>query len=189
MPITNQVAELVISELLFLQYESQTKDITMYINSPGTTMDDGRPVGFETEAFAIADTMNYVAAPIKTVLVGKAYGLSAMLLAMGAKGERTTLPFGTVMLHQPRGQQAQGQASDIALKAREVLLNRQMALDMMSTATGQPLDKLATDTNRCLYLDAQGALDYGVVDKIVTKVEKGAQSLAKEMSELSRGLG
>merc|ERR1719440_2476714 len=118
MPINAAVSELIVSELLYLQYDSPAKPILMYINSPGTTTDDGQPVGFETEAFAIADTMAYVEAPIKTVLVGKAYGLSAMLLACGEKGERTTLPYGTVMLHQPRGLQAQGQASDIAIKAR-----------------------------------------------------------------------
>merc|ERR1719450_1461239 len=115
----------------------------MYINSPGTTTTSGQPVGFETEAFAIYDTMNYCKAPIETVLVGKAYGLAAMLLAAGVKGKRSGLQTGTVMLHQPRGQQAQGQASDIAIKAREVLYNRKVALDIMSKHTGQTYDKLA----------------------------------------------
>merc|ERR1719182_662133 len=101
--------------------------------------------------------MNYCAAPVHTVLVGKAYGLAAMLLASGTKGKRSGLATGTVMLHQPRGQQAQGQASDIAIKAREVLLNRRVALDMMSQATGVSLEKLAEDTNRCMYLDAHAA--------------------------------
>ena len=92
----------------------------MYINSPGTTTEDGQLVAAETEAFSIADTMDYIKSPVHTVLVGKAYGAAAMLLANGKKGERSALPYGTVMLHQPRGQQAQGQASDIAIKAREV---------------------------------------------------------------------
>ena len=84
---------------------------------------------------------------------------------------RSSLPYGTVMLHQPRGQQARGQASDIAIRAREVLRNRDMALEVMSQATGTPLDKLAADTDRCLYMDAQQALAYGVIDKVVSKAE------------------
>jgi len=188
MPINSAVTELVISELLYLQYDSQTKPIIMYINSPGTTTEEGQPVGFETEAFAISDTMNYVTAPIRTVCVGKAYGLAAMLLASGEKGLRSSLPYGTIMLHQPRGQQAQGQASDIALKAREVLLNRNMALDVMSQATGVSIDKLAEDTNRCKYMDAEAALAYGIIDQVVTKGSAGMTNL-DEISSFSRGIG
>ena len=172
MPISAGVTELIVSELLYLQYDSNSKPIIMYINSPGTTTEDGQPVGFETEAFAVADTMDYVSAPIHTVLVGKAYGLAAMLLACGEPGQRSALPYGTVMLHQPRGRQAQGQASDIAIQATEILGNRRTALEITSIATGVSIDKLREDTNRCLYLDAQQALDYGIVDKIVTKSDK-----------------
>jgi len=191
MPITAQVTELILSELLYLQYDSPTKQILMYINSPGTTTDDGFPVGFETEAFAIADTMAYVEAPIQTVLVGKAYGLAAMLLACGEKGKRSALPYGTVMLHQPRGQTARGQASDIAIKAKEVLLNRHMALEITSKATGVPIDKLRADTDRCLYLDAEAAKEYGIIDNIVSKADKSGlvSSLQDDVSSLSRGLG
>ena len=112
-----------------------------------------------------------------------------MLLASGDKGKRSVLPYGTVMLHQPRGQQAQGQASDIAIKAREVLLNRNMALEIMGKATGVPIDKLKQDTNRCLYMDAYQGKEYGIVDNIVEKVEGAADVLKGEMSSLSRGLG
>lgn len=190
MPINNQVTELIISQLLYLQYDSTEKPVIMYINSPGTTLEDGRPVGFESEAFAICDTMNYIKPPIHTVCVGKAYGLAAMLLASGEKDKRSILPYGTAMLHQPRGQQAQGQASDIAIKATEVLLNRKAALEIMVQATGQPFEKLQADSNRCLYLNAQGAVDYGIVDKIVTKSEKSASGPELgELSSLSRGLG
>jgi len=190
MPINSQVTELIISELLYLQYDSPTKPVIMYINSPGTTTEEGMPVGFETEAFAIADTMQYVEAPINTVLVGKAYGLAAMLLACGEPGKRSALPYGTVMLHQPRGQQAQGQASDIALKAREILANRDAALEIMSKATGVSMDKLAADTSRCLYLDAQQAVDYGIVDNIVNKSDRAdANNLNADLSDLSRGIG
>ena len=104
-PISSGVTELIISELLYLQNESTEKPVLMYINSPGTTTEDGQPTGFESEAFAIYDTMNYCKAPVHTVLVGTAYGLAAMLLAAGVKGKRSALKSGTVMLHQPRGNQ------------------------------------------------------------------------------------
>jgi len=172
MPITPQVTELIISELLFLNYDS-VKPILMYINSPGTTTDDGLPTGYETDAFAIYDTMKYVAPPIHTLLVGKAYGLSAMLLAAGDKGHRTGLEYGTVMLHQPRGQQAQGQASDIALKAKEVLTNRKSSLEIMSQVTGVSLEQLRSDTNRCKYLTAHQAVDYGIIDRVIQSIETG----------------
>ena len=189
MPIVPQVTELIIAELLFLQYDSTEKPILMYINSPGVETSEGQPVGFETEAFAIADTMNYAAPPIHTVLVGKAYGLAAMLLANGEKGERSALPYGTVMLSQPRGGGARGQASDIAIKAREILTNRRVALEIMSKATGVSIEQLTEDTNRVKYLDAQQALDYGIVDKIVKKTQ-GVNDVNKAtMSSLSRGLG
>ncbi|KAL1524045.1 hypothetical protein AB1Y20_018959 [Prymnesium parvum] len=191
MPINAAVTELIIGELLFLQYESNAKPITMYINSPGTTTEDGQPVGFETEAFAIVDTMNYVQAPIHTFLVGKAYGLAAMLLANGEKGQRSGLPYGTVMLHQPRGQRISGQASDIAIRAREVLQNRETALELMSAGTGVTMEKLRKDTNRCLYLDALAAKEYGIIDKIVEKTKMGSADriTASDLSGLSRGLG
>lgn len=191
MPINAAVTELIIGELLFLQYESNTKPITMYINSPGTTTEDGQPVGFETEAFAIADTMNYVEAPVHTFLVGKAYGLSAMLLANGERGQRSGLPYSTVMLHQPRGQQMRGQASDIAIRAREVLNNRNTALELLSLGTGVSVEKLTADTNRCLYLDAVAAKEYGIIDKIIEKSEQAGDDRIKaaDLSVLSRGIG
>lgn len=189
MPISAQVAELVIAELLFLQYESIEKPVQMYINSPGTTTEDGMPVGFETEAFAIYDTMSYCKAPVHTVLVGKAYGLAAMLLAGGEKGKRTGLSTGTVMLHQPRGQQAQGQASDIAIKAREVLENRRVAFELMSKDMGVSVEKLIADTNRCLYMDAHQAVDYGVMDKVTLKERAEMEAEKEVLSSLSRGLG
>ena len=189
LPISAQVSELIVSELLYLQYESPEKKVLMYINSPGTTTEEGLPTGFETEAFAIADTMDYVQSPIHTVLVGKAYGLAAMLLACGEKGQRSALPYGTVMLHQPRGQQAQGQASDIAIKAREVLHNRNTALQIMSKAIGCDIETLKRDTDRCKYMDPEGALAYGIIDKIVKKTESEQDLLRADMTTASRGLG
>jgi len=188
-PIVAQVSELIIAELLFLQYESTEKPVLMYINSPGTTTSDGQPVGFETEAFAIVDTMNYAAPPIHTVLVGKAYGLAAMLLASGEKGQRASLPYGTVMLNQPRSGGVRGQASDIAIKAREILTNRRMSLEIMSKATGVPMEQLSLDTNRVKYMDAEQAVEYGIVDKVVKKVDRAEDLNKAEVSAISRGLG
>jgi ATP-dependent Clp endopeptidase proteolytic subunit ClpP len=119
MPLVPAVTELIIAELLYLNFESSTKPIYMYINTPGTSTPDGRSVGFETEAFAIADCMRYVKPPVYTIAVGQAFGTGAMLLSQGAKGNRAALPNASIMLHQPRSQ-ARGQASDIAIKAREV---------------------------------------------------------------------
>jgi len=113
------VTELIIAELLYLNYESGDKPVFMYINSSGTTSADGRSVGFETEAFAIADCMKYIRPPVHTICLGQAYGAAAMLLSQGAKGHRVSLPNSSIMLHQPRSM-ARGQASDIAIKAREV---------------------------------------------------------------------
>jgi len=189
LPLVAQVSELIITELLYLQYDSTEKPVLMYINSPGTTTEDGQLVAAETEAFSIADTMDYIKSPVHTVLVGKAYGAAAMLLANGKKGERSALPYGTVMLHQPRGQQAQGQASDIAIKAREVISNRRTQLEIMSKATGVPIEKLSADTDRVLYLNAQQALEYGIVDKVVEKVNKDPNQLQQDVSAVSRGLG
>jgi len=182
MPISASVTELIVSELLYLQSEKPTDPITMYINSAGTTTEEGQLVGFESEAFAIYDTMNYVSTPIETVCVGKAYGLAAMLLANGKKGKRGSMPYGTVMLHQPRGQMAQGQASDIAIKAKEVLYNRKLALDIMATLTGQTIDKLTEDTNRCLYMEPDAAIKYGVIDRMLEEPKKAVKDLASALS-------
>ena len=189
MPLVPSVTELVVAQLLYLNYESPTKGVYMYLNSMGTLTNDRRMNPFETEAFAITDTMNYVSPELETICLGTAFGTAAMLLANGAKGKRACLPNSTMMLHQPRSM-ARGQASDIAIKAREVLLNRNTALEITSKATGQPLDKLTEDTSRCLYLDAEGALAYGIIDKIVSKVDKGPQSSLQDgVSSMSRGLG
>ena len=119
MPLVPAVTELVIAELLYLNYEDQSKPVTMYINSSGTTTATGQAVGFETEAFAIADVMRYIRPPVNTVAIGQAFGAAAMILSMGVKGGRAALPNATIRLNQPKSQ-AQRQASDIAIRAREV---------------------------------------------------------------------
>lgn len=134
-PLVPQVAELVVAQLLYLNYESQEKSVYMYINSPGTG-------AFETDAFAIADTMNYVGPEMETICIGSAFGTAAMLLANGAKGKRSCLPNATIMLAQPRSQ-ARGQATDIQIKAREVLTARKTISAILAEKTGQPIDKVS----------------------------------------------
>ena len=123
MPLAPSVTELVVAELLFLNYDNPEKNVFMYINSPGTSSNDRQVTSFETEAFAISDTMTYIAPEVETICLGTAFGTAAMLLANGQKGKRACLPNSTMMLHQPRSK-AKGQASEIRIKAREVLRNR-----------------------------------------------------------------
>ena len=161
LPLVAQVTELVVAQMLFLNYESPDKGVYMYINSVGS---DG--AGFETEAFAIADTMNYVKPDIETICIGTAFGTAAMLLANGAKGKRACLPNASIMLSQPRSQ-ARGQATDIAIKAREVLASRQVITDILAAKTGNTVEKVLADSMRTKYFDAEQALAYGIVDKIL----------------------
>jgi len=158
-PLVPQVTEVIVAQLLYLNYENPSKEVFMYVNSVGTGNQ-----AFETEAFALVDTMNYVAPPIETICLGTAFGTAAMLLASGEKGKRACLPNASIMLSQPRSQ-TRGQASDIALRAREVLATRQTILNILSEKTGQPVDKLALDSSRTKYLNAEQALAYGLVDK------------------------
>jgi len=153
------VTELVVAQLLYLNYESQEKPVYMYINSPGTA-------GFETEAFAIADTMNYVGPEVQTMCIGTAFGTATMLLANGAKGKRACLPNSTIMLSQPRSQ-ARGQASDIKIKALEVLANRNVINTMIAERTGQPFEKVQQDSQRAKYLTPDQALEYGIIDRVL----------------------
>ena len=165
-PIDDGVASLVCSQLLFLESENPTKDISMYINSPGTMNARGQSEGFETEAFAIADVMNYVKPPVHTIVVGQAYGAAAMLLAMGQKGKRYALPNSSIMLHQPRSQ-ARGQASDIAIKAREVLTNRRVTCELLAKSCGRDIEEVIRDAGRTKYLSPTEAKEYGMIDHVV----------------------
>jgi len=160
------VTELIVAELLYLNYESTEKSVYMYINSPGTSSSSGQTTAFETEAFAVADTMNYIGPDIETICIGSAYGTAAMLLANGKKGTRACLPNASIMLHQPRSR-ARGQASDIQIKAREVLTARHVINTMLAEATGQPLEKVTLDSSRTKYLSPEQATAYGIVDKVL----------------------
>ncbi|MBP0018777.1 MAG: ATP-dependent Clp protease proteolytic subunit [Cyanobacteria bacterium SBLK] len=160
------VTELIVAQLLFLQFDDPEKPIYMYINSTGTSWYGGDAIGFETEAFAICDTMNYIKPPVHTICIGQAMGTAAMILASGTKGCRASLPNATIILHQSR-QGAQGQASDIQIRAKEVLENKKAMLGIFAKTTGQTAEKLEQDTDRMLYLTPEQAQKYGLIDKVL----------------------
>jgi len=166
MPLVPAVTELVIAELLYLNYESTVDPITMYINSPGTTTSSGESIGFETEAFAIADVMKYVRPPIHTIALGQAFGSAAMLLAHGKRGSRSSLPNASIMLNHPRSI-AHGQASDIAIKAKEAVTNRQTMCELIARATGKSFNTVFEDCQRLKYLQPHDAVQYGLIDKVL----------------------
>ena len=156
--IDETIANLVIAQLLFLEAEDPDRDINFYINSPG---------GMVTAGMAIYDTMQYVKPAITTICIGQASSMAALLLAAGTKGKRVALPNSTVMIHQPMGG-AQGQASDIEIRAKEILRKREVMTDLWAKHTGQPREKVATDIERDLYLSAQEAVEYGIIDRVYT---------------------
>jgi ATP-dependent Clp protease, protease subunit len=166
LPLVAAVTELITAELLYLQYEDPEKPIYIYINSSGTGREDGEPVGFETEAFAICDTMRYIKPPIHTICIGTAIGAAAMLLSSGTKGLRASLPNASIVLRQPKSY-ARGQATDIEIRAKEVLANRDTMLDVLSHNTGQTREKLTKDMDRLFYMTAQEAKEYGLIDKVL----------------------
>ncbi|MEM8640477.1 MAG: ATP-dependent Clp protease proteolytic subunit [Cyanobacteria bacterium P01_G01_bin.54] len=160
------VTELIIAQLLYLQFDDPDKPIYMYINSTGTSWYGGDSIGFETEAFAICDTMNYIKPPIYTICLGQAMGTAAMILSSGTKGFRASLPHASIIMHQPR-QGTQGQASDIQIRAKEVIANKRAVLNIFAKNTGQAIEQLEKDTDRMLYMTPEQAKDYGLIDKIL----------------------
>lgn len=166
MPLVSAVTELIVAELLYLQYADPEKPIRIYINSTGTSRYDGEPVGFETEAFAICDTMNYIKPPIHTICIGSAMGMAAMLLSAGTKGCRASLPNASIVLHQPRSY-ARGQATDIQIRAKEVMENKRTMLDILSLNSGQTSEKIAKDMDRLFYMTPYEAKEYGLIDRVL----------------------
>ena len=160
------VTELIVAQLLFLQFDDPEKPIYMYINSTGTSWYGGESIGFETEAFAICDTMNYIKPPVHTICIGQAMGTAAMILSAGTKGSRASLPHATIILHQAR-QGARGQATDIQIRAKEVLENKKAVLEIFAKNTGQDMDKLSKDTDRMLYMTPEDAKEYGLIDRVL----------------------
>ncbi len=161
------VTELTIAQLLYLQFDDPDKPIYFYINSTGTSWYDGDAIGFETEAFAICDTLSYVKPPVHTICIGQAMGTAAMILSAGTKGCRASLPHATIVLNQARSG-AQGQASDIEIRAKEVLANKRTFLEIMAKNTGQSIEKIAKDTDRTFYLTPEGAKEYGLIDRVLS---------------------
>ncbi len=161
-PIDDQVANLIVAQLLFLSREDPEKDIQMYINSPGGQIYAG---------LAIYDTMKMVPNKISTVAVGVTASFGTVLLAAGSKGQRYALPHATIHMHQPLGG-AQGQASDIEIQAREILRLKARLNQILSESTNQPLEVIERDTERDFYLDAYQAIDYGLVDKVLEPPKK-----------------
>ena len=160
--ITDQVANIVVAQLLFLEMDNPDADISLYINSPG---------GSVTAGMAIYDTMNYVKCDVRTVCIGMAASMGAFLLMAGEKGKRLALPNSEIMIHQPLGG-ASGQATDVEIRARWLLKTKDKMLRMMSEMTGQPEDKLRIDCERDSFMSAEEALEYGVIDSIYTPRKK-----------------
>ncbi|MBE9175587.1 ATP-dependent Clp protease proteolytic subunit [Synechocystis salina LEGE 06155] len=160
------VTQLIIAQLLYLQFDDPDKPIYFYINSTGTSWYTGDAVGFETEAFAICDTLNYIKPPVHTICIGQAMGTAAMILSAGTKGYRASLPHATIVLNQNRTG-AQGQATDIQIRAKEVISNKQTMLEILSLNTGQTQEKLAKDMDRTFYLTPAQAKEYGLIDRVL----------------------
>lgn len=158
-PIDDNVANLIIAQLLFLEAEDPDKDIHLYINSPG---------GVVTAGMAIYDTMNYIKPDVSTICVGSAASMGAVLLASGAKGKRYALPHSRVMIHQPLGG-VQGQASEIEIHAREILRMREELNGILAAQSGQSLERVAQDTDRDNFMSAKQALEYGLIDEVLSR--------------------
>lgn len=175
------VTKLIIAQLLFLQFNDPEKPIFFYINSTGTSWYTGDAIGQETEAFAICDTINYVKPPVHTICIGQAMGTAAMILSAGTKGFRASLPHATIVLNQPRMGMGRSQATDIQIRAKEVLANKQATLDILSRNTGQTPEKIAKDTDRMLYMTPQQAKEYGIIDRVL----ESAKELPKQIPALT----
>ncbi|PNQ87693.1 ATP-dependent Clp endopeptidase proteolytic subunit ClpP [Paenibacillus polymyxa] len=158
--IDDQLANSIIAQLLFLAAEDPEKDIYMYINSPG---------GSTSAGFAIYDTMQYIKPEVHTICTGFAASFGAILLLAGAKGKRSALPNSEIMIHQPHGG-AQGQASDIAISAKRILWTREKATRITAERTGQSFEKVEKDMDRDFFMSAQEALEYGIIDQVITSL-------------------
>lgn len=162
-PIDDDLANLVVAQLLFLESEDPEKDITLYINSPG---------GVVYAGLAIYDTMQYVKPDVATVCVGFAASAAALLLAGGARGKRKALPYSRIMIHQPWGG-ARGQASEVEIEAREILRLKEIANEILARHTGKPVEQIAKDTDRNFYMSAEEAEEYGIIDGVFRRSKTG----------------
>jgi ATP-dependent Clp protease protease subunit len=158
-PIDDMVSNLIVAQLLFLEAEDPEKDIFLYINSPG---------GSVTAGMAIYDTMKHIRPKVSTICVGLAASMGAFLLSAGEKGKRLSLPHARIMIHQPLGG-AQGQATDIAIMAKEILYHKTRLNQLMAEHTGQPLERIERDTDRDFFMSAEEAKEYGLVDQVIVR--------------------
>ena len=156
--VNNQTASLVVAQLLYLEGQDPTKDISLYINSPGGSVTDG---------MSIYDTMNYIKCDVSTICMGMAASMGAFLLSAGAKGKRYALPNSDFMIHQPSGG-AQGQATDMLIHTQHIIDTKKKLNEILAANTGQPYDVIAKDTERDNFMTAQEALEYGLIDKVIT---------------------
>ncbi|MCO5119882.1 MAG: ATP-dependent Clp endopeptidase proteolytic subunit ClpP [Burkholderiaceae bacterium] len=163
-PVMDQVSNLVVAQLLFLESENPDKDISLYINSPGGSVSAG---------LAMYDTMQFIKPDVSTLCMGMAASMGAFLLAAGAKGKRYALPNARIMIHQPSGG-AQGQAADIEIQAREILYLRERLNTIIAEMTGQPIERIARDTDRDNFLAPEDAVSYGLIDKVLSSRADGA---------------
>ncbi len=163
--IDDIVANTVIAQLLFLDAEDPGKDIYLYINSPGGVVSSG---------LAIYDTMNYLKSPVSTICIGQAASMGALLLTAGTKGKRFSLPHSRVMIHQPMGG-FQGQATDIEIHAKEILKLKDTLNNILAKHTGQPIEKIQTDTDRDFFMSGEDAKAYGIIDEVITKVRSAKE--------------
>jgi ATP-dependent Clp protease protease subunit len=163
-PIDHDVANLTVAQLLFLESEDPDKDIMLYVNSPGGVVESG---------LAIYDTMQYIKAPVSTICVGLAASISAVILAGGTTGKRFSLPHARIMIHQPSMSGLHGPATDIQIYAREILRSKDVINDILAKHTGQPLERIARDSERDFFMSAAEAREYGFVDGVMTRVKQG----------------
>ena len=167
-PIDDQIANVIVAQLLYLDREDPDRDIQLYVNSPG---------GVITAGLAIYDTMQLIKADVSTICVGMSASMGTVLLSAGASGKRFALPHATIHMHQALGG-ARGQASDIEIAAREILRNNETIREILARHTGQPLDRIAADTDRDFYLDAEQAMEYGLVDSVLASEAGGGAAAA-----------
>lgn len=167
-PIDNNVANLIVAQLLFLDAEEPDKDIYMYINSPG---------GSVTAGLGIFDTMKYIRSDICTICTGLAASMGAFLLSAGTKGKRMSLPHSRIMIHQPLGG-AQGQATDIEIQAREILYLKQRLNGYLAEHTGKSLEKITEDTERDFFMSPEESKEYGIIDQVIDRTSAGSRPIA-----------
>ncbi|OQB95682.1 MAG: ATP-dependent Clp protease proteolytic subunit [Spirochaetes bacterium ADurb.Bin110] len=163
--INDIIADLVIAQLLFLESQDPSRDISIYINSPG---------GLVTAGLAIYDTIQYIKPDVQTICIGQASSMAALLLACGTKGKRYTLPSSRILIHQPWGG-VSGQASDISLQAREIIRLKKLTIDYFALHSGQSIEKVAQDMERDFYMSSQEALEYGIIDTIMEPRKHGKE--------------